>query len=306
MKRFWQTLFQQLTSTLRERVHRALTTMALRHQLAVLQRPAKRPQCRPADRCLWVLFSMVWARWPEALAIVQADTVRRWRRQGLRQLVPWERGRRRPGRPAIASETRALIRRMSRANLLWGAPRLHGELAMLGITVSRTTVAKYMVRRPGLPSPSWRTFIRHHAYDLIASVASTECFSSWRALAVTLLHTLPRWLETVVASELRGASWRSWRATVTSPQPSDPACAPAVWSLGRGECISVGERGPPDTRLARHCDAIAARLSIHWGTISVGRGSASARRWGMYLCMPRQGECHTTGQAKDASQRVTA
>jgi hypothetical protein len=306
MKRFWQPLFQQLTSTLRERVHRALTTVALRHQLAVLQRPATRPQCRPADRCLWVLCSLVWARGPEALAIVHADTVRRWRRPCRRQPAPWERGRRRPGQPAIASETRALIRRLSRANLLWGAPRLHGELARLGITVSRTTVATYTARRPGPPSPSWRTSIRHHAYDLIASVASTECVSRWRALAVTVLHTLPRPLERVVAGERRGASWRSWRATVTSLQPSDPACAPAACSLGRGEWISVGERGPPDTRLARPGDAAAARRSIHWGTVSAGRGSASARRWGVYLCMPRQGACHTTGRAKDAPQRVAA
>jgi putative transposase len=186
MRRLWQTLFQQLTSTLRERVHLGLTTMALRHQLAVLQWPAKRPQCRPADRCLWVLCSMVWARWPEALAIVHADTVRRWRRQGLRQLVPWERGRRRPGRQAIASETRALIRRMSRANSLWGAPRLHGELAMLGITVSRPPVATYMVCRSGLPSPSWRTCIRNHAHELIASGAYTACFSRLCTLAVVV------------------------------------------------------------------------------------------------------------------------
>jgi hypothetical protein len=306
MKRLWQTLFQQLTSTLRERVHLALTTMALRHQLAVLQRSAKRPRFWPADRCLWVLLSMVWARWPEVLAIVQADTVRRWRRQGLRQLLRWERGRRRPGRPAIASETRALIRRMSRENLLWGAPRLHGELAMLGIKVSRTTVAKYMVCRSGLPSPSWRTFIHNHAQELIASDAYTACASSLCTLAVTVLPTLRQWFERVVVSGLNGASRCSWRATVTSIQTSGPACAPAVWSLGRGECVSVGERGPPDARLARHGDTVSADLPIHWGTISVCRGSSTARRWGVYLLIQQQGACHTTEQAKDTSRRVAA
>jgi putative transposase len=154
MKRLWQPLLQKLTATLRERVHLGLTMMALHHQLAVLRRSAKRPQFWPADRCLWVLFSMVWARWPEALELVQADTVRRWRRQGFRQLVRWGHERRRPGRPAIAAERRALIRRMSRENVLWGAPRIHGELAKLGIRVSRTTVAKYMARRLGPPSPA--------------------------------------------------------------------------------------------------------------------------------------------------------
>ena len=306
MKMLWQTLLQKLTSTLRERVHLALTMMALHHQLAVLQRSAKRPQFRPADRCLWVLLSLVWTRWPEALAIVQDDTVRRWCRHGFRQLVRWEHGRKRPGRPAIAPERRALIRRMSRANSLWGAPRLHGELAMLGIKVSRTTVAKYMVRRPGLPSPSWRTFIRHHAYDLIASGTDTDGFSNLCMLAVTVLHTLHQWFERVVASGLRGPSRRSWRVTVTSLQPSDTAHTPAVWPLGRGECLNVGERGPPDPRLARHGDAIAAGLATHWGTVSVCRGSSTAGRWGVSPRMPRQGECQTTGQVKDAARRVAA
>ena len=291
---------------LRERVHLALTTLALRHQLAVLQRSAKRPQFRPVDRCLWVLLSMVWARWPEALEIVQADTVCRWRRQGLRQLLRWEYGRRWPGWPAIAAETRALIRRMSRANILWGAPRLHGELAMLGIKVSRTTVAKYMVCRPSLPSPSWRTFIRHHAHELFTRCAYTGCASSLCTLAVTVLHTLRRWLERVVASGLSGASRRLWRATVTSLQLSDTACAPAVWSLGRGACVRVGERGPPDARLASYCDAVSAGLFIHWGTISVCRGSSTARQWGVYALMQRQGAWQTTAQAKDTSRRVAA
>jgi putative transposase len=142
MKRLWQTLSQQLTSMLRERVHLALTTMALRHQLAILARSTTCPQGSPVDRCVWVLWSVAWSRWQEALTIVQPGTVRGWRRQGWRRHLRSWRGRKRPGRPAIASETRALIRHMSGENVLWGAPRIHGELAMLGIKVSRTTVAK--------------------------------------------------------------------------------------------------------------------------------------------------------------------
>jgi hypothetical protein len=255
MKMLWQTLFRKLTSRLRERVHLALTTMVLHHQLAVLQRSAKRPQFWRADGCLWVLLSMVWARWSEVLAIMEADTVRRWRRQGFRQFVRWEHGRRRPG-------TCALIRRMSRETILWGAPRFHSELAMLGIKVSRTTGANCMVCRPGLPSPSWRTFIRNHAHDLIASGAYTEYFSSLRTVAVTVLQALRQWFERVVASGLSGASRRSWRATVTSIQPSDTAIVPAIWSLGRGELCQHGRaRSAPDARLARHCDAVSAGLT---------------------------------------------
>src|SRR5215813_756004 len=98
MKGLWQTLLQKLTSMLRERVHLALTTMTLRHQIAILQRSAKRPQFRPADRCFWVLLSMVWSPWQEALTIVQPDMVRRWRRPGWWHHLRWWCGWKRPGR----------------------------------------------------------------------------------------------------------------------------------------------------------------------------------------------------------------
>jgi hypothetical protein len=116
-------LCRTIVLALCERVHLALTTMALRHQLAVLARSATRSQCSPVDRCVWVLLSMVWSRWQEAVTIVQPGTVRRWRRQGWRHHLRWWRGRKRLGRPAIAAEMRALIRRMSQENVLWGAPR---------------------------------------------------------------------------------------------------------------------------------------------------------------------------------------
>jgi putative transposase len=126
-------LCRTIALALCERVHLARETMALRHQLAVLARSATRPQCSPADRCVWVLWSTVWSRGQEALTIVQTDTVRRWRRQGWRHHLRWWRGWKRPGRPAIAAERRALIRRMSQENVLWGAPRIQGELAKLGV-----------------------------------------------------------------------------------------------------------------------------------------------------------------------------
>jgi hypothetical protein len=82
----------------------------------------------------WIMLSTLWSRWPDALTIVQPDTVRCWRRQGWRYHLQWWHGRQRPGRPAIAAEIRALIRRMSQENVLRGAPRIQGELAKLGLT----------------------------------------------------------------------------------------------------------------------------------------------------------------------------
>jgi transposase InsO family protein len=76
--------------------------------------------------------------------------------------------RRRSGRPNVPAEVRQLIREMSIANPLWGAPRVHGELSKLGIDVGQTSVAKYMVRRRGLPSQGWKAFLRNHADGIAA------------------------------------------------------------------------------------------------------------------------------------------
>ena len=57
---------------------------------------------------------------------------------------------------------------MSTENLLWGAPRIHGELLKLGFSLAQSSVAKYMVKRRGPPSQEWRTFLRNHAPDIAA------------------------------------------------------------------------------------------------------------------------------------------
>ena len=76
----------------------------------------------------------------------------------------------RRGRPRIAVETRQLIHEMARANFLWGAPRIHGELLKLGITVSQATVSRYMPRSPkDRRSQAWRTFVRNHAIAIAQS-----------------------------------------------------------------------------------------------------------------------------------------
>src|ERR1700730_1766370 len=92
----------------------------------------------------------------EALTVVKPDTIVRWHRAGFR-LYWCRKSRRHGGRPAVPVETRQLIREMSIANPLWGAPRIHGELLKLGIDIGQTSVAKYMARRRGPPSQGWKT-----------------------------------------------------------------------------------------------------------------------------------------------------
>jgi hypothetical protein len=68
----------------------------------------------------------------------------------------------------VALEIRQLIREMSLANPLWGAPRIHGELLKLGIEIGQTSVAKYMARHRKPPSQGWKTFLRNHADGIVS------------------------------------------------------------------------------------------------------------------------------------------
>ena len=150
----------------------ALENLALRQQLAVLHRSAPRPKLRWRDRLFWVWLSRLWSGWREVLVLVQPETVVRWHRLGFRWFWRWK-SRGRPGRPTMNREVRQLIRRMSRENPLWGAPRIRAELHLLGHDVAASTVAKYMTRRTDKPpSQTWRTFLRNH----VGSLASIDFF----------------------------------------------------------------------------------------------------------------------------------
>jgi putative transposase len=145
-----------------------LENLALRHQLVVLQRTAPRPRLRTSDRLFWVLLSRLWAGWTDAISVVQPTTVIRWQRTGFKFFWAWKSRRNGPGRPAVALEVRALIRHMSRANPLWGAPRIHGELQKLGLEISQAAVSKYLGRRSTPPSQTWRTFLDNHLRNVVS------------------------------------------------------------------------------------------------------------------------------------------
>src|SRR5260221_6805697 len=99
--------------------------------------------------------------------MIRLETLVRWPRAGFRRYWGWK-SRRRGGRPPVETELRALIRRMSIENPLWGAPRIHGELLKLGFEVAQSSVAKYMVKRRAPPSQGLRTLLRNHAQDIAA------------------------------------------------------------------------------------------------------------------------------------------
>ena len=142
--------------------------VVLRHQLNILRRKMpSRTRLTLIDRLVFVWLYRVRPSVLDAVMIVHPETVVRWHREGFRLYWRWK-SRARIGRPRIPRDLRRLIREMSLANPLWGAPRIHGELLKLGIEVAQSTVAKYMVRGRRPPGQSWKTFLRNHAPDIAA------------------------------------------------------------------------------------------------------------------------------------------
>src|SRR6267154_2427474 len=165
------TLLSALGSLLSFRVRSRLTLelelVALRHQLTVLRRQCPgQPRLFSADRLLWVWLYRICPQVLDAMVLVKPATVLDWHRKGFR--LYWRRRSRRLGRPRMNREIHELIRQMSQANPLWGAPRIHGELLKLGIEVSQATVGRYLPWRPKAPSPSWRSFLQNHRHDTAA------------------------------------------------------------------------------------------------------------------------------------------
>ena len=120
---------------------------------------------------------------------VKPGTVVRQHRQGFR--LSWRRKSRprKLGRPTIETEVQALIRRISRENPTWGAPRIQSEFKLLGHELAEWTVAKYMVRHPKPPSQTWRTFLDNHVPDLVGVDFFTMPTATFRVLfCFVVLH----------------------------------------------------------------------------------------------------------------------
>src|ERR1700674_2056207 len=185
MLKFERSIVSVLGRRFRSRSVVELENLALRHQLHVLrrQRPG-RLRLFAFDRLLWVLLYRLWPRCLEVMVLVKPATVVQWHRQGFRLFWRW---RSRSGRPSVNRGIRDLIREMNIANPLWGAPRIHGELLKLGVEISQATVAKYMVRRRGRPSPTWRSFLRNQAAGIAAIDMFVVASASFRLLYVMII-----------------------------------------------------------------------------------------------------------------------
>ena len=221
MLKLARSIVSVLARRFRSRATLELENLALRHQLRVLRRQQPgRLWLFAVDRLLWIWLCRLWPGCLEVMVLVKPATIVQWHRQGFRLFWRW---RSRSGRPSMDREIRDLIRQMSSANPLWGAPRIHGELLKLDIEVTRATVAKYMVPRRGAPSPTWRSFLRDQAEGITAIDMFVAASASFQPLYVMIIlaHDRRKIVRTAV-TEHPTAAWLSRQVTEAFPWNTAP------------------------------------------------------------------------------------
>jgi len=195
----------------------------LRHQLGVLCRkaPRKITLCN-WERLVFVWFYRLYPSLLESTHIINPQTIVRWHRQGFRAYWRWK-SFNQGGRPRIDKDLRKLIREMSLANPLWGAPRIHGELLKLGFEISQTTVANYMIKGRRPPSQSWKTFLHNHAEGIASIDFLVVPTVGFRLLyCLVILHHGTRRLVHFAATSNPTADWLARQITEAFPWDEAP------------------------------------------------------------------------------------
>ena len=212
-----------LVSPFKTRARLEAEILVLRHQLNVLRRQApSKPRLTVADRVIFVWLYRLFPSVLSAISVIAPETVIRWYRMGFRLYWRWKL-RSRGGRPKIPIEIRRLIREMSLADRLWGAPRIHGELLKLGIDVAQSTVAKYMAKSGRGRSQTWKTFLLNHVAGIAAMdflVVPTVDFKLLFVLVI-LRHQRRRLISLTVTTNPT-AEWISRQITDAFPWNEAP------------------------------------------------------------------------------------
>src|SRR6266567_4352815 len=212
-----------LISPFKTRARLEAEIVLLRHQLNVLRRrvPSKQ-KLTVADRLLFVWLHRLFPSLLNAVTIVQPETIIRWHRTGFRLYWRWK-SRSRGGRPKVPVEIRRLIREMSLANRLWGAPRIHGELLKLGIEVAQSTVAKYMARSGRGREQTWKTILHNHVSGIGAMDFLVVPTINFRLLFVlVILRHERRRLISLSVTDHPTAEWIARQITDAFPWDSAP------------------------------------------------------------------------------------
>jgi putative transposase len=191
--------------------------LALRHQLAVLQRQLGPDRVRfaPSDR---VLLAALLYRLPKdglksLHLLVRPDTVLRWHRDLIARRHAQRSRPRRPGRPRTVRSIRVLVLRLVRENPGWGYRRMHGELLVLGVKVAAPTVWEILHDAGIDPAPersstAWADFLRSQADALLAcDVFETVTLSGARLHVFAVIEHASRRIRILGATAHPTASW---------------------------------------------------------------------------------------------------
>jgi len=216
-------VFNVLMSPFKSKSRLEAENAALRRQVIMLRRMVhRRVRLATGDRMFFIQLYRWFPSVLKVITVIHPETLVRWHRAGFRSYWRWK-SRAQGGRPQIEADPRALIRRMSVENPLWGAPRIHGQLLKLGFAVAQSSVAKYMVKRCGPPSQGWRTFLRNHAPDIAAIdlfVVPTIGFDLLYALVIVLLDR--RQLVWINVTQHPTAEWIARQLTEAFPGDEAP------------------------------------------------------------------------------------
>jgi len=194
MFRFVRLSFGVMVRLFRRRGSLLLENLVLRQQVSVLKRKNGRPKLTGLDRWFWVAASRLWSDWKASLWVVKPETVVEWHRRGFR--LYWRlKSKAKPiGRTPISKDLQQLIFQMASENPSWGAPRIHGELLMLGFNIGERTISRWMQRQPRKPDPAqrWLSFLRNHREAIVTMDFFTMPTITFRVLDCFFIITHDR------------------------------------------------------------------------------------------------------------------
>ncbi len=252
LSRIWPAFRRQLHDEL---IHR----LALERQLADLLKQVHKPQVSARSKRFWVTLRQFWSAWRTVLHVVQPETVISWHRQGFRWYWRFISRPNGSGRPALDREIRHIVRRIQRENPIWGAPRIHGELIHLGISVSQSTVRRMMKRRD--PNPNlirqWMTFLSNHSHEIASMDFFTIPTAGFKLLTgLVIVHHKRREILHVNVTQHPTADWTKQQLREAFPDDGRPT--PRFMILDRDRKFE-----PPVSRFLNRCLGITPKLTSY-------------------------------------------